>query len=334
MYLASVRAAWRRLDHYLGEYLGDFHDKSDDPHHESTMSQSFYSQPQSVGPPRITWGVQRIVLLCTAVFAAQLVFAVPFGDLHEVFGHAPGGVLIDWLAFSIDNLLSGLVYTVATYMVLHGSLSHLFFNMVWLVCFGPEVERFLGTRRFYSFFAFCGIAGVLANFVPWGIQQLRRYLAESSGALTPELAAQLSQPGPLIVGASGAVLGVLVVFAMIDPEGELQFLFLPFRINRRALIIAVIALNLLQGAGAMGSGGIAIATHIGGMVAGYAYFRLRHRIPTVKLGSLGPGGGGTRARKPLRKPPRTGGKTGSDDLDHLGREVDNIFNFDDRKRGD
>ena len=296
------------------------------------MSQPLYYQSYSAGPPRITWGVQRIVLLCTAVFAVQLLVAVPFGEVHEVFGMAPGGAVIAWLAFSVDNLFSGLIYTAVTYMFLHGSLSHLFFNMIWLVCFGPEVERFLGTRRFYSFFAFCGIVGVLANFVPWAFHRFRLYLAESSGELTRELSQQLAAHAtPLVVGASGAVLGVLVVFAMIDPDGELQFLFLPFRINRRALIIFVIALNLLQGIGAMGSGGVSIATHIGGMVAGYVYFKLRHRIPRVKLGGMG-----TRARKPTRKPPRNppGDGPGADKMDRLGREVDNIFQFDDRNRGD
>lgn len=302
------------------------------------MSQPLYYQSYAAGPPRITWGVQRIVLLCTLVFAAQLLLAIPFGDVREVFGMAPGGPVIEWLAFSVDNLLSGLLYTVVTYMFLHGSLSHLFFNMVWLVCFGPEVERFLGTRRFYSFFAFCGIAGVMANFLPWAFQRFRYYLADSSGELTREMSQHLANhAAPLVVGASGAVLGVLVVFALIDPDGELQFLFLPFRINRRALIIAVIALNLLQGVGAMGAGGISIATHLGGMVAGYAYFKLRHRIPVVKFGSVG-----TRARKPTRKPARrpsgldegNGDNGDKDDLDRLGREVDNIFRFDERDRRD
>ena len=290
------------------------------------MSQPFYYEAHSAGPPRITWGVQRIVLLCTAVFAAQLLIAIPFGDVHEVLGQAPGGPVIEWLAFSVDNMFFGLVYTVATYMFLHGSLSHLFFNMVWLVCFGPEVERYLGTRRFYTFFAFCGILGVLANFAPWGWARLRQYLAESSNSLDPAQLMEIAPASPYIVGASGAVLGVLVVFALIDPEGELQFLFLPFRINRRALIIFVIVLNLLQAVGAMGAGGISVSTHIGGLIAGYLYFKVGHRIPTVKLGSLG-----TRARKPTRKSTQKG--TGGN-LDQLGREVDNIFDFDDRKRGD
>jgi membrane associated rhomboid family serine protease len=250
------------------------------------MSQQFYYEAHAVGPPRITWGVQRIVLLCVAVFAGQLILSVPFGDVHEAIGATPGGPVIEWLAFSVDNLFFGLVYTLGTYMLLHGSLSHLFFNMVWLVCFGPEVERYLGTRRFYGFFAFCGVAGVLANFAPWGWSRLRQYLAESSGAVSPELAEIFAHPSPYIVGASGAVLGVLVVFALIDPEGELQFLFLPFRINRRALILAVIALNLLQAVGAMGAGGISVATHVGGLIAGYAYFKFRDRIPAFPIGGM------------------------------------------------
>lgn len=300
------------------------------------MTHQFEYHAYAAGPPRITWGVQRLVLLTTAIFAAQLLISVPLGRIGEAFGQAPGGIALDWLAFSVNNLFYGLIYTPFTYMFLHGSLSHLFFNMVWLVCFGPEVERYLGTRSFVRFYLFCGAVGVLANLVPWALLRLRIALAAGGGPLQDGAPDILAMASPFVVGASGAVLGVLLVFALIDPEGELQFLFLPFRINRRALIFFVIVLNLLQGIGAMGGGaGVSIATHFGGMAAGYAYFKLRHRIPVIRFGGTRSGSGVSRARKPTRRPGSGASQEpGNDEFDRLGKEVDNIFRFDDKRRGD
>ncbi len=195
----------------------------------------------------VTFAVRALLLTTSAIFAAQLLLDVALGD--RAFMNAPGGaVILDTLAYSNEHLLYGWVWTPLTYIFLHGGLWHLFMNMLQLYFFGPEVERMLGTRQFLRFFFFCGVAGALANLVPFA----------------------LGQPGLPIVGASGAVLGVIVAFAIIDPDRQLFMLPLPFPITARALIIVIVLLNLLSTGGQ-----VSVATHFGGMIAGFAYMKLR-----------------------------------------------------------
>lgn len=200
----------------------------------------------------MTWAVQILIFLNSAIFAAQLLLHIPLG------GH-PGVVASGWvthfMAFRADLVFKGLLWQPLTYMFLHGGLSHLFFNMLWLFFFGRDVERALGTRQFICFYLLCGAVGVLFTIPP----DLMK------GAYIP------------VLGASGAVMGVLVAFAVIDPERILHFLFIPFPINARALVIMVVVWNLVMGLD-KGSG-VSNWTHFGGMAVGYLYMKV---IPKMR----------------------------------------------------
>ncbi|NIA15605.1 MAG: rhomboid family intramembrane serine protease, partial [Nitrospiraceae bacterium] len=152
---------------------------------------------------RVTHAVQRLILLTCATFALQLILDIPFGrPLRIGAGAAPGGFISSWLAFQPSTVVRGALWKPFTYLFLHGGLMHLFFNMLWLFFFGPDVERALGTRQFYRFYFVCGALGVFATFLTLGGR-----LAEVS-----------------VVGASGAVMGMMVAFAMVNPERQF-FLF-------------------------------------------------------------------------------------------------------------
>jgi len=245
----------------------------------------------------VTFAVRALILTCSALFAAQLVLDVVLGD--KSLGGAPGGALIlETLAYSNTHLVSGWVWTPLTYIFLHGSLWHLFMNMLQLYFFGPEVERSLGTRQFLRFFFICGALGALANLVPYA----------------------LGQPGLPVVGASGAILGVIVAFAVIDPDRELFLLPLPFPITARALIIVLVLLNLLSTGGQ-----VSVATHFGGMIAGFGYMKLRPLILRSAWERRG-----RRARKAQN---RTAPKEPeSQDEKKLADAIDNIFKFQDKEK--
>ena len=117
-----------------------------------------------------------------------------------------------------------------------------------------------------------------------------------------------------IIGASGAVLGVLIAFAILDPERHVFLFPLPIPINARALVIIVIVLNIVTAVG--GGSNTSVSTHLGGMAAGYAYMKL---IP--KLNAW---------RNDRRKPPTQG--PSKNDLDKLGEEIDNILQFKNQDR--
>lgn len=240
-----------------------------------------------IGHDRITWSVQLLILLSVVVFAAQLLIDIPLGNrfLQDV----PGGLATDWLAFSPVKLFKGLVWLPLTYMFLHAGLSHLFFNMLMLYFFGPDVERVLGTRQFLTFYVLCGVLGVLANFVPIFV----------FGA----------HPNISVVGASGATLGVLIAFAVIAPERRIFLFPIPIPLNARALVLIVVVMNLVS---ALSPGSrTSVATHFGGMVAGYLYMKFRPSLMAFRL----------------KRRSRTPGKG---DLDKLGKEIDNILKFQDR----
>ena len=240
----------------------------------------------------ITFSVRLLILANTCVFALQLLLDIPFGDVFTA--GAPGGdFFLEWTSYSTMRLLSGCVWMPITYMFLHAGLWHLFINMVMLFFFGPEVERVLGSRQFLRFYLFCGVVGVLTNLISFF--------------------ALAGQDIP-IVGASGAILGVLVAFAMIEPDRHVFLIPFPFPITVRALVIIIIAINLLGAAG--GGTGVSVATHLGGMAAGFLYMKYR---PLLMHWSL----------RRRQAPSRGASKK---DRDKMGKAVDNIFKFQGRKK--
>jgi membrane associated rhomboid family serine protease len=247
---------------------------------------------------RITRAVQRLVLLNAAVFAVQLMLDVPFGG-SDGFG-PPGGLITLLLSFQPVSFLGGMVWQPLTYLFLHANLMHLFFNMLWLYFFGPDVERALGTRQFALFYMLCGGLGVLATFAPLIL-----------GIALPFVQAR----NVSVVGASGAVMGVMIAFAMANPNRQFFMFPIPVPINARMLVFIVVVINLLNaGPGSPTS----VATHFGGMAVGYAYmkfipyFRDRQRIYWQKR----------RVRTQPKQPKK----------DTTGEQVDNIFRFDQHKR--
>ena len=244
------------------------------------------------GGDRITYTVQRLILANCAVFGLQLLLDVVFGlrVAHGTFAAPPGGVFTRWLAFWPAGFLGGAFWQPFTYMFLHGGLLHLFLNMLWLFFFGKDVERALGTRAFLRFYLTCGAVGVLATLIPamlWG--------------------------GASVTGASGAVMGVLVAFAVINPEREFFLFPIPMPINARALVLIVIAMNVLL---AFQPGNTSVATHFGGMAVGFVYMKA---IPFL----LG-----------LQRSHRAKERRENGGQDEVGDAVDNIFKFEDRKRRD
>lgn len=236
------------------------------------------------GHDRITWGVRAVILANVAVFAADLIAS------FLLAASGPGRMLLlEFAAFSREGFYSGFLWMPFTYMFFHSGLWHLFLNMLMLYFFGPDVERVLGSGQFLRFYGICGVLGVLANLLP------------------------IAAPNP-VIGASGAVLGVLAAFVVIDPERQVFLFPLPFPINARALVIIIIVLNVIAAIG--GSSGTSVATHFGGLICGYAYMKL---IPIWNAWR-----DERRRRQERSQNPQGPSK---DDLDKLGEEVDNILKF-------
>ena len=153
------------------------------------------------------------------------------------------------------EVLHGRVWQLVTYMFLHGSLAHIFFNMLALWMFGVELERRWGSRYFLKYYFICGVGAalttVLLSFVPGTFGQQLYY--------------------SLTIGASGAVYGVLLGYAMYFPNRPI-YLYFVFPIPSKYFVMIIGAISLLSSMSASG-GGIANTTHLGGLLAGYLYLK-------------------------------------------------------------
>ena len=147
-----------------------------------------------------------------------------------------------------------------THMFMHGGFWHILFNMYTLVMFGSVVERALGTKDFIIFYLITGLGAVALHI---GVEWLEiNYLNGS-------LAAAVLTP---MVGASGAIYGVLVAFAMMYPEARLTLIFPPITLDAKWWVGIVVALELLLGiTGTQIS--IAHFAHLGGALFGFLLIR-------------------------------------------------------------
>jgi membrane associated rhomboid family serine protease len=154
------------------------------------------------------------------------------------------------LEFSPSAALSH-PWTFLSYMFVHGGLLHLFGNMLALYVFGTAVESRMGSRNFLLYYLFCGIGAAVFSLLLAGIMAV----------------------GPF-VGASGAVLGVAVAFAMFWPDAELIVFPIPVPIKARTLVIGLVALDVI-GSRLWPGDGIAHIAHVGGALFGYLFFRVQ-----------------------------------------------------------
>jgi membrane associated rhomboid family serine protease len=171
------------------------------------------------------------------------------------------GEILRYLAVTPAGLRDGHVWTLLTYTLLHGGILHLLFNGLFLYFLGRELAPLLGTRHFLAFSAGAAAFGALVWFVcHWG--------------------AGLHQ----LIGASAVVMGLFVIFACIYPDREITFLLffvLPVTLRPRVAVWILLAIESLGFLFSELPGGrydtnIAYSAHLGGMLAGWLYFRFVH----------------------------------------------------------
>jgi len=138
-------------------------------------------------------------------------------------------------------------YQIVTHMFTHGSITHIFFNMFSLWLFGRVLENVWGGKRFLFFYLVSGLGAAAFHLL---IQHLT-----GSGSLT--------------VGASGAIMGVIVAFAYLFPNTELFLLFIPFPIKAKWLAIAYVAIDLFSGIANAEGDNVAHFAHLGGAITGF-----------------------------------------------------------------
>jgi membrane associated rhomboid family serine protease len=154
-----------------------------------------------------------------------------------------------------------------THMFMHDGFFHIFFNMYSLVMFGMVVERVLGTKKFLWFYFITGFGAVALHTGVefWQVHELLQKYPE----IQPQ-AIYNSIPG--VLGASGAVYGVLVAFAMLYPEAKLTLIFPPITLNAKWWVLIFIGIELVTGITGTQMG-VAHFAHLGGALFGWLLIR-------------------------------------------------------------
>jgi membrane associated rhomboid family serine protease len=195
----------------------------------------------SFGPGPVSTAIKALIGVNVAMF-----FATTFmPSLVRYLGLVPADVLHDIR-----------VWQLVTYMFIHAGLFHIVFNLLALWMFGTELERVWGTREFLKYYFVTGVGAgaltILVSLLPIGpLQQLY----DSN-----------------IIGASGAIYGLLLAYGLYFPDRPILLYFIfPIPAKVFVLIMGAIAfyLSISQ------AGGVANATHLGGLLVGYLYLKGR-----------------------------------------------------------
>lgn len=160
-------------------------------------------------------------------------------------------------------------FQVFTHMFTHASIGHIFFNMFALWMFGRTLENIWGPKKFLLFYLVCGIGSALAHSVVQYFQyqdMLRVVDALKQSGEMQYVDLILSRP-IFAVGASGAVMGVMVAFAYLFPNTEL-YLYFAIPVKAKWVILGLIAIDLFSGLGKTNTG-IAHWAHLGGAATGF-----------------------------------------------------------------
>ena len=192
------------------------------------------------GPGPITPAVKWIIWINIAAFVAGL----GFHRLDEFFGLVPQDVIERrW------------VWQPVTYMFLHANFFHILFNMLGLWMFGVELERMWGTRFFVKYYAITGVGAAICTILV---------------GLLPYAPTAITYTA-VTIGASGALYGLLVAYALYFPDRPI-LMFLLFPVPAKFFVIIIGAISFLSATGA-GSPAVAHVAHLGGIIFGYLYLR-------------------------------------------------------------
>lgn len=150
-------------------------------------------------------------------------------------------------------------WQLVTYMFMHGSIGHLFFNMYTLYIFGSVLENIWGTKKFLTFYFITGIGAGLFNIL---VQHLTGDFA-------------------LMVGASGAIYGILMGYAMLYPDSVLTLIFPPVSLKAKWFVLIFAGIELLLGLSNNPADNVAHFAHLGGLVFAFIllmFWKKRHRL--------------------------------------------------------
>lgn len=171
-----------------------------------------------------------------------------------------GGQLIEWFALWPATGLGSRfeLWQLFTYSFLHGSMPHIFFNMLGLYMFGAEIERLFGSRFYLAYYFACVLSAAICHLV---------------------VTAWMGATGYPTLGASGGIYGLLLAFGLYFPHRRVILLIPPIPMQARTFVVVFAVLELFFGVTGTAAG-IAHFAHLGGMLGGWLMIQYRrHGLP-------------------------------------------------------
>jgi len=199
--------------------------------------------------------IKNLVIANVLFFLAELTFGDPFAGplaLHY-YGHPE---------FHF--------WQVASYMFMHASWEHILFNMLALWMFGSTVEDVWGSKRFLIFYLLCGIGAALFQLGVMAIEVNVLLNKANAGSISPEeFEARVRMVVNItVVGASGAINGVMAAFAYLFPNAPMFLFFIPVPIKAKYVVIGYFLLDLFGGINPGMGDNVAHFAHVGGAIVG------------------------------------------------------------------
>ena len=155
-------------------------------------------------------------------------------------------------------------YQLISYIFMHGGFMHILFNMYSLYIFGSVLESVWGGKKFFIYYMVTGIGAALFHL-------FITYLRIESGVLDPYLASIIP-----MVGASGAIYGLLLAYGVLSPNNVLTLFFPPVSLKAKYMVFVFGGLEFLLGLGGSGDG-VAHFAHLGGMLFGFVILMIWKR---------------------------------------------------------
>lgn len=221
-----------------------------------------YHSSSQIMIPRTTPCVKVLVIInltCWFLLVSIIQrFFMKTGDIYQIFGFVPS---------SIDRFY---IWQFFTYMFLHSSgIFHILFNMMVLWMFGSELEQLWGRKFFLKYYLVCGVGSALVYFIG-----VKIYSIFGDHSLIMDIP---------VVGASGAVFGLLLAYGWIFGERLVLFMFVfPMKARTFTILIAAVELMTMLSVG-FGSP-VANLAHLGGLLSGFLFLKFRSISQKTKTG--------------------------------------------------
>ena len=201
--------------------------------------------------------VTNLIIINSLVFFAQMAFG----------GVEDNSKITEWFALHHYKSKAFQPYQLVTHMFMHDQQTfwHLFGNMFALWMFGGLMEKLWGPKRFLSFYMICGLVAGLAQMGSYAYT----YWVYDHSILSPEVYSwyQNQLLGNATVGASGAIMGILVAYGYTFPNTQLFIMPIPFPIKAKWAITGVLLVDIIFGI--LANDNIAHFAHLGGALAGF-----------------------------------------------------------------